>query len=298
MPRIICVGSINMDIAAYAASLPRPGETIMGTALLSSPGGKGLNQAVAACRLGADVAFVGNVGRDANGETLLAFMTHEGIDTALVAKLEGEQTGAAVILVDQESENAIVVIPGANMVWPSVVRLGAVSVGDIVMAQFEVPDPVILAAFTTAKAAGARTILNAAPARPISEALMPLIDILIVNEGELAAVSGRTFDAADMIAVERVALELAGDKMVVVCTLGRRGALVAANGKRSLAHGIAVAAVDTAGAGDCFTGALATALLKGDGLASAAAYANRAAAVSVTRKGTALALPFAADLDQ
>jgi ribokinase len=297
MTRVVCVGSLNMDIAAYSTTLPRPGETVFGSALASSPGGKGLNQAVAARRLGAEVAFVGNLGRDASGDAVAAFLESEGIDMSGIQRLDGVQSGAAVILVDAASQNAIVVIPGANMAWPP----GALdrmrfARGDIVMAQFEIPDAIIIAAFERARAVGARAILNAAPARPMPERLLALVDILVVNEVELAAACGGPIDTADIAAVTHAALAHSGPRLAVVATLGASGAVVAAGGKITRIAGLPVQAIDAAGAGDCFIGALAAALACGDTIESAAVFANRAASISVTRRGTAVAMPYTRDV--
>jgi len=297
MSRIVCVGSMNMDIAAYSTTLPRPGETVFGSTLTSSPGGKGLNQAVAARRLGASVAFVGNLGGDDTGDAVAAFLDAEGIDTNGIGRVDDVPSGAAIILIDAKSENAIVVIPGANMVW----QQGALddlqlSGGDIVIAQFEVPDAVIIDAFERAHKAGARTILNAAPARAMPERLLPLVDILVVNETELAATCSKTIDGSDIAAVTGAAASLSSPRLAVIATLGSAGAVVAAGGTTVRIAGVAVKAIDTAGAGDCFIGALAAALARGEGLQQAAAFANRAASISVTRKGTAIAMPFASEL--
>lgn len=298
MTRIVCVGSMNMDMAAYSTTLPRPGETVFGTSLVSSPGGKGLNQAVAARRLGATVAFVGNLGRDDAGDAVAAFLADEGIDMRRIERLEGVQTGAAIILVDAASQNAIVVIPGANMAWgeaaPGPLKLQA---GDIVVSQFEIPDAVIIAAFTQARAAGARTIFNAAPARAMPPQLLALVDILVVNEVELAATSGQPIDATDVTALTDAAATLSQGARAVIATLGANGAVVAVNGRPTRIAGLPVPAIDTAGAGDCFIGALAASLARGETLEAAATFANRAASLSVTRKGTAVAMPFAHDLD-
>lgn len=298
MSKIVCVGSMNMDIAAYSATLPRPGETVFGSMLQSSPGGKGLNQAIAARRLGADVAIFGMLGRDEAGNTLAAFLGAEGIDTSGIARIDNVPTGTAIILVDAKSENAIVVIPGANMNWlPGALDGLKLSAGDVVIAQFEVPDAVIVAAFEMARQAGARTILNAAPARALSPEFLALVDVLVVNETELATVSAKAIDCDDIAAVSAAALQLSGPSLAVVATLGSAGTVVAAAGTTSRVEGPAVAAVDTSGAGDCFVGALAAALARGATLSSAAAFANRAAGISVTRRGTAISMPFAHELD-
>lgn len=297
MSRIVCVGSMNMDIAAYIAVLPRPGETVFGTSFVSSPGGKGLNQAVAARRLGAQVAFVGCLGTDQSGNELSAFLQSEGIDISGIARSDTVQTGAAIILVDSNSENAIVVISGANMSWPEraldQLKLAA---GDIVVSQFEISDAIIIEAFMRAQALGARTILNAAPARKMPAQLLPLIDILVVNETELAACAGSSPDTVDVDAVTAITLALSNDERSVVATLGAEGAVIASEGAATYLPGLVVKPVDTAGAGDCFVGALAAALLRGETLMAAATFANYAASISVTRQGTALAMPRTSEL--
>jgi ribokinase len=288
---------MNMDIAAYSATLPRPGETVSGSALASSPGGKGLNQAVAARRLGAEVAFVGALGRDDAGDTLAAFLESEGVDVSAVSRVEGVPTGAAIILVDAKSENAIVVIAGANAAWsPAALDAMQLEAGDIVVAQFEVPDAVIIEAFSRARRAGARIILNAAPARPMPAGLLQLTDILVVNETELAATCGKALDASNIPAVSAAALALSSATLAVVATLGSAGAVIAASGIVVRIEAAPIVAVDTAGAGDCFIGAFAAALARGDDMHAAAAFGNRAAGISVTRKGTAIAMPYAREM--
>jgi ribokinase len=297
MNRIICVGSMNMDLVVYSATLPRPGETVFGTTLVSSPGGKGLNQAVAARRLGAAVAFVGNIGRDPTGDEIAAFLASEGIDTSGIGRIDGMPSGAAVIVVDAHAQNQIVIIPGANMLWqPGALDRLRPTRGDIVISQFEIPDAIVIAAFQRARAEGALTILNAAPARGMPNDLLALVDILVVNELELAAVSGVDLNADDIVAVTVAANALAGPNLAVVATLGARGAVVVEHNAVRRIEGLQVQAIDTAGAGDCFIGAMAAALVRGDTLVSATRIATRAASLSVTRKGTATAMPFLQEL--
>jgi ribokinase len=297
MNRIICVGSMNMDLVVYSATLPRPGETVFGTTLVSSPGGKGLNQAVAARRLGAAVAFVGNIGRDPTGDEIAAFLASEGIDTSGIGRIDGMPSGAAVIVVDAHAQNQIVIIPGANMLWqPGALDRLRPTRGDIVISQFEIPDAIVIAAFKRARAEGALTILNAAPARGMPKDLLALVDILVVNEVELAAVSGVDLNADDIVAVTVAALALAGPNLAVVATLGAKGAVVVEHNAVRRIEGLRVLAIDTAGAGDCFIGAMAAALVRGDTLVSATRIATRAASLSVTRKGTATAMPFLQEL--
>lgn len=292
MVRIHVAASMNMDLAAYSDSLPRPGETVFGRAVAWSPGGKGLNQAVAAARLGGDVAMLGFLGDDEMGAKVRAFLAAEGIDISCVGTLAGVASGLAVILVDKSSQNAIVVIPGANMAWPTEATTAlAARRGDLVLATFEIPDAQIVAAFRRARAAGAKTVLNPAPARAASAELMALTDQLILNEVELPMILGRPVDPADLAAVERATRELVAGRDVVIVTLGDAGAVVVTPAAAWHVPPVPVTAIDTAAAGDCFIGAWAAALARGADVRAAATYANRAAAVSVTRRGTAVSLP-------
>jgi ribokinase len=297
MPRVIIAASLNMDLAVYSGSLPRPGETVHGIAVAWSPGGKGLNQAVAAARLGAEVALVGFVGADEIGARVREFLAGEGIDLAGLGALEGHATGLATILVDEASQNAIVVVPGANMAWPADaadrIRPQA---GDLVVATCEIPDAQIEAAFAKARAAGATTVLNPAPAREVPPAILALADQLILNEVELPMLMGHAVDASDIGDVMAAARMLVEGRQAVVATLGPAGAVVAAGGETWHAHAVKVTAVDTTAAGDCFIGAWVAALARGEGFEAAAEFANRAAAVSVTRRGTAVSLPRLAEV--
>jgi len=297
MSRIVVAASMNMDMAAYADSLPRPGETVFGSAVAYSPGGKGLNQAVAAARLGASVAVLGFLGDDEMGAKVRAFLEAEGIDASAVGTLAGTASGLAVILVDRGSQNAIVVVPGANMAWPAdaTARLRAAR-GDLVLATFEIPDAQIASAFKRARAAGATTILNPAPARAASAELLALADQLILNEVELPMILGAPVDPADRAAVTRAARGLVAGRRALVVTLGGAGAVVATPEAAWDVPPIPVKAVDTAAAGDCFIGAWAAALARGEDFRAAANFANRAAAISVTRPGTAVSLPRLAEV--
>jgi ribokinase len=292
MPKLVVLGSINMDLVVTADRFPGPGETIAGTGFARYPGGKGANQAVAAARLGASVAFVGAVGDDPFGVVLTAGLAEAGIDTSRIRTLPGIPTGTAVITV-AAAENTIVVVAGANgAIRPEDVADLPVSSGDSVMAQLEVPLPAIRAAFERARAAGARTVLNAAPALDAARDILPLVDLLVVNEHELALMAGMPVDAGDPDSLAAAAARLAqtGTGTVVV-TLGAAGAVAFAGDHRVGAPGHRVAAVDTTGAGDCFVGALAAELARGTDLAQALRFANAAAAVSVGRPGAAPSMP-------
>jgi ribokinase len=297
MPRIVVAASMNMDLAAYAPHLPARGETVLGTRIAHSPGGKGLNQAVAAARLGAAVTVLGTLGRDDAGDKVQAFLTAEGIDVAAITRIADTPSGLALILVDDASHNAIVVIPGANMAWPAgTADGGAIAAGDIVAATFEIADIEIERVFTRARAVGATTILNPAPARAASPRLLALADQIILNEVELPAIIGRPVDPTDIRAVTAAAQDLAAGRQAVVATLGKAGAVLAADGGARHVPAAPVTAVDTAAAGDCFIGAWMAALATGASYATAADLATRAAALSVTRQGTAVSLPYRAEV--
>ena len=293
MRRIFVVGSINRDLVAYVDGLPRPGETVFGNRFQQFPGGKGANQAVAASRLGGDVHLVGNVGSDAFGKQMLEFLAGENIDTSEVAILDTAPTGIALITVDSASENSIVVVSGANMVWHTrdLAQL-KIEPSDIIICQFEIPLEIIESVFEQAKKVGATTILNPAPVKPAAETLLENVDYIVVNEVELEALSGATVNPADPTSVY-AAMEKIRERgpLAIVATLGSRGALFSGPTGRYEAKGHKVNAVDTTGAGDCFIGGFAAALSKSDSVPEAINFANKAAAISVTRRGATSSFP-------
>ena len=293
MRRIFVVGSINRDLVVYVDELPRPGETVFGNRFQQFPGGKGANQAVAASRLGGDVHLVGNVGDDAFGREMLDFLAAENIDTSEIAILDTAPTGIALITVDSASENSIVVVSGANMVWHTrdLARM-KIEPSDIIICQFEIPLEIIESVFEQAKKVGATTILNPAPVKPAAETLLENVDYIVVNEVELEALSGATVNPADPTSVY-AAMEKIRERgpLAIVATLGPRGALFSGPTGRYEAKGHKVNAVDTTGAGDCFIGGFAAALSKSDSVPEAINFANKAAAISVTRRGATSSFP-------
>lgn len=298
MQQIFVVGSINRDLVIYVDGLPRPGETVFGERFQQFPGGKGANQAVAASRLGGDVHLVGNVGSDAFGKEMRDFLAGENIDTSEIAILDTAPTGIALITVDSGSENSIVVVSGANMVWDTrdLVRM-KMGRSDIVICQFEIPLEIIESVFERAKEIGATTILNPAPIKPATERILKNVDYLVVNEVELEALSNATLNPGDPTSVY-AAMEKLREQgpITIVATLGPRGALVSGPTGRFEAEGHKVNAVDTTGAGDCFIGGFAAALSKSASVPDAINFANKAAAISVTRRGTASCFPMAAEV--
>jgi len=297
MPKVIVIGSLNMDLIVRAERRPATGETVMGSDFQVLPGGKGLNQAVAAARLGAETLMAGRVGNDDFGRRLRAFIAAERVDDAHVRESPGAATGVAVITL-ADGDNTIVVASGANMqVTREDVSALPIAPGDICVGQFEVPLATTEAAFRRARAIGARTLLNAAPAQALPPALLEVVDILIVNEHELAILSGAAITEASTDAdVAGAARRLIDGQRTVVATLGARGALaVDGIGTRAIA-GHKVTVVDTTGAGDCFVGALAAALAAGIDLTAALDRATVAAALSVQRLGAAPSMPTLAEL--
>ena len=288
--RIVVVGSYNHDISLSVARLPVPGETCLGLGRLESPGGKGSNQAIQAARAGASVAIVAAVGQDGPGDAAMALWTAEGVDTRGVVRLADVGTGMAVILVDSNAENVIVVDSGANArLDPAHIDAAGslIAQSRLVLAQMETPTASTVRAFGMARAAGAATVLNAAPAPDqVDPALLALTDILIVNEGEGQAISGH---AEAMAIGEALAGRVA---RAVVVTLGRRGAMLfEARGPVHVLAPPVVEVIDTTGAGDAFTGAFAARWSADGDAAAALAWGVTAGALACTAKGAAISCP-------
>lgn len=289
---VFVVGSINVDLVAYCERMPQVGESVRGLSFERHPGGKGANQAVAAARAGTVALMVGAVGDDPHGVYMRDTLRGYGVDIHGVETV-ADATGVAVILVGG-GDNRIVVVPGAN----ERIAAGRVAAldfqpGDVCMAQLETRVEVVRTAFERARAKGAITLLNPAPALPEAAALFPLADVIVMNETECAAFTGMPVEAvvsaeSARIAARRLGL-LAGQ--VLVITLGAQGA-VAYTGERLIGvPGHAVDVIDTTGAGDCFCGYLAAELARGGELEAALKEANAAAALAVQTKGAASAIP-------
>jgi ribokinase len=299
MSRVFVAGSINMDVVATADRHPRIGETVAGNAVLYFPGGKGANQAVAAAKLGAPVTLIGRLGKDASGDQLKTFLRAQGVDLSFVRETAEAHTGTAIIII-AETDNTIVVIPGANaLLGADDISEPVLAKGDVAVSQFEIPLPTIKAFFQRARIAGATTILNPAPAIEFDRELLDLVDILILNETELGFLTKTELRDSDdhtcFIDAAR-SLQTGSDKNVCV-TLGKRGVLSLAGGESLIIPGRSVDAIDTTGAGDCFVGAVAAQLAVGKSIRDALVYANAAASISVQRLGAAPSMPTAAEVE-
>ncbi len=298
MGRVFIAGSINMDVVATADRHPRIGETVAGKAVLYFPGGKGANQAVSAAKLGVPTTLIGRVGTDAFGQELKAFLAAQGVDLSFVKDTAEAHTGTAVITI-ANADNTIVVVPGANgLVSAEDIAAPVLGKGDIAVSQFEIPLATVSAFFKQARAAGATTILNPAPAIEFGPELLDLVDILILNETELGLLTKTelrdTDDPARFIDAARVLP--ARQNRIICVTLGSRGVLALIEGQASIVAGRAVKAVDTTGAGDCFVGAAAAQLAQGKPVRDALDYANAAASICVQRMGAAPSMPTAAEV--
>lgn len=291
---VLVVGSLNMDLVTRAPRLPRGGETLAGHSFSTVAGGKGANQAVAAARLGASVAMIGCVGADAYGEQLRAGLAAEGIDCTGVTVIEGQPTGIAAILVDDQSQNAIVIVAGANgeLSTTLIDRFEALLAQvKVVICQLEVPLATVGYVLERARALGKVVILNPAPAsEPLPAHWYPLIDYLIPNESEAAVLSGLAVDSvATADAAANVLLSAGAGKVIV--TLGAQGALFASGSQSAHFPTPPVQAVDTTAAGDTFVGGFAAALAAGRSEAEAIRFGQSAAAISVTRAGAQPSIP-------
>jgi ribokinase len=288
------VGSANVDLKLSLERLARPGETLLARGAAREPGGKGLNQAVAARRAGATVRFIGVSGADDAGRMLRTFLLGEGIDVREFRTDANETTGSAVVSLTDDGENSIVVVAGSNgAVTPHFVEgaLATVEPGDIVLLQLEIPVETVRAAASVARRRGAVTVLNAAPFHPAILDFLDEVDVLVVNESEmidLARAAGSS-EADPRKAANILSRDLG---VTIVCTLGIDGAIVETGSETVVQPALVVSAIDTTAAGDTFVGFLARALLSNASWALALSSSNAASAITVTRRGSAESIPY------
>ena len=292
MSRVVVCGSLNMDVVVLSKRLPAAGETLLGAEVSFLPGGKGLNQAVAAARLGVPTAMVGAVGNDSFANSLRGFLADNDVDSSGVREVDGPATGVALIQV-ADGDNSITVASGANMHFKAAMLRHAPRRDEVWVAQFETPLAATEQILARARRAGARTILNLAPFARYPARLLKSVDVAVVNEIELGQATGAKLSSASSqrsVAAACESLRKRGAR-AVIATLGSRGAVVvSANGVEAV-PAFKAKVVDTTGAGDCFVGALAARMAAGASPAEAARYASAAAACAVERLGAAPSMP-------
>lgn len=295
---IVVLGSANTDMVIVADHFPAPGETLLGGKFLLNPGGKGANQAVAASRLGGNVSFISRVGEDIFGEETLQHLQKEGINTQGVKRHPSEPSGVALITVDKNGENTIVVASGANMTLSTSEleqHLPLIQACDMLLMQLEIPMDAVVAAAKAAYEMGKMVILNPAPAAALPAEIYPYLHVLTPNETETAYLTG-------ILPVDEPSARKAAEKLVnlgvaqVIITMGAAGAYLFTKEIQQVIPAPKVKAVDSTAAGDTFNGGLAVALAEGMDWKSAVTFANQAAALSVTQMGAQASIPFRNDV--
>ncbi len=297
MKQILVIGSLNMDLVTHVKCTPQVGETVLGKGLSEIPGGKGANQAVTIGRLGGNVTMLGMVGDDNFAQTLLSNLTINNVDTKYIKTANNISTGLAMIMVNDDSDNSIVVIPGANFeLKPTMITSEHLKDVDYVLAQLETPLETIETMFIKAKELGVKTILNPAPARILDQNLIDHTDMLIPNESEFELITGIKADSIANIKHGANLLFARGVKEILI-TLGKNGAYyLNCDGHEYSAKGYNVNAVDTTAAGDSFIGGLLTRLSLGNTIEASIDYAMKVAAITVSRHGAQSSLPNTLDI--
>ena len=297
---LVVLGSINADHILNLETFPTPGETVTGSQYQVAFGGKGANQAVAAGRSGANIAFIACTGDDDTGERVRKQLASDNINVAPVSVVEGESTGVALIFVNAEGENVIGIHAGANAALTTE-RVEAqreiVAQAQALLMQLESPVESVLAAAQIAHENHTTVVLNPAPARVLSDELLALVDIITPNETEAEKLTGIRVENDDDAARAAKALHGKGIGTVII-TLGSRGVWASVNGEGRRVPGFRVKAIDTIAAGDTFNGAFVTALLEGKGMDDAIRFAHAAAAIAVTRKGAQPSVPWRKEIDE
>jgi len=298
-PLITVIGSSNTDMVVRTKHLPVAGETTLGGDFFMNPGGKGANQAVAARRLGGNVSFIAKIGNDVFGKEALQLFKSEGLNTDHVITDVMNPSGVALIAVDEQAENLIVVAPGANSNL-TVIDLEsareAIAKAEIILMQLEIPLMTVVRAAELAHAAGKRVVLNPAPACELPDALLKRLYLITPNETEAERLTGIAVKDADTAAQASKILTDKGVKAVIV-TMGSQGAYYFNGSEGRLIPVPKVRAIDTTAAGDVFNGALVVGLAEGMDMEDAIVFANKAAAISVTRMGAQTSAPYRGEID-
>jgi ribokinase len=290
---VIVVGAANTDYLIHAKKLPRAGETLKGDVFQSAVGGKGANQAVAAARLGAKVAFIGRVGGDERGGQVIDQLDKEGVDTTFMTCTDHKPTGVALIMVAETGEKQIVTAPGANqdMRLEDIHRAtAAIQSVKVLLIQLEVPLEVVESALRIADQKGVKTILDPAPARKLKPALLRHVHVIRPNAGEARVLTGVPCESRSSAREAAQALLQQGVRAAIVQAGNQGNLLLWSNGEHWLPH-VNVPSIDATGAGDAFAGAIAAQLAQGANLAAAASFGNMAAALATTKIGAQASLP-------
>jgi ribokinase len=293
MPKVVVIGSANVDLTVRVDHLPEMGETVSGGELYTSFGGKGANQAVAALRAGAEVRFFAKVGPDKNGESIIRNLEDLGVSTEGILKDVSLASGIALIMVDLAGNNAIAVAPGSNRAFTGEdIRRAeaALSWGEVLLTQLEIPLPAVNEALHLAKTHDLMTILNPAPARPVTSELLSLVDLLTPNETEAAFLTGASVESLEQAARAGKELMEFGCAQVIT-TLGKDGCCWVEKDTVRFFPAFPVTGMDSTAAGDAFNGALACAIAEGQSMGEAIRFASAAGALTVTRKGAQDSLP-------
>lgn len=297
MKNICVIGSLNMDLVVNVDTMPKPGQTIIGSNFKEVPGGKGANQAVAMARLNGNVSMIGKVGEDGFGQTLISSLKNDKVDTTYIQTSKGA-TGVALITVDKNAQNSIVVSPGANFeVKEDDIdnNIEAIKNSDIVVLQLETPLNTIKYALNKAKELNKYTILNPAPAVKLDDEIIKNVDLLTPNETELEIISGVSIETEEDIQKAAQIMIEKGVKELIV-TLGSKGSLYINKEKSMFKKAYKVEAVDTTAAGDSYTGALAVALSQDKNIEDAMDFASKVGALSVLKEGAQSSLPTLEDV--
>ena len=298
MKNICVIGSLNMDLVVNVDTMPKPGQTIIGSNFKEVPGGKGANQAVAMARLNGNVSMIGKVGEDGFGQTLINSLKNDKVDTTYIQTAKGA-TGVALITVDKNAQNSIVVSPGANFeVKEDDIdnNIEAIKNSDIVVLQLETPLNTIKYALNKAKELNKYTILNPAPAIKLDDEIIKNVDLLTPNETELEIISGVSIETEEDIQKAAQIMIEKGVKELIV-TLGSKGSLYINKEKSMFKKAYKVEAVDTTAAGDSYTGALAVALSQDKCIEDAMDFASKVGALSVLKEGAQSSLPTLEDVE-
>ncbi|MFI8496253.1 ribokinase [Peribacillus butanolivorans] len=293
MGEITVVGSINVDIVAFTNHYPNRGETIFGKKMVTLPGGKGANQAVASARLGKKVHMIGSIGTDLYGEIMIKSMKENGLNTTNVKRVQKNSTGCAIITIDHTAENTMLVVKGANddlTVKDIQDAFSKINHSKVLLVQMEIPEEAVIESMIQARNKGMFVVLDPAPADGITERALQYADLIVPNKQETKQLTG--IDVSDLDSAQQAAEYF--NRMGVensIIKMGDKGSLVYENGKTEYIEAIQVTAVDTVGAGDSFAGALGSALADGADLVAAVRFANIVAALKVTKQGAQAGIP-------